>query len=86
MGRIWEGIVINVFHFEAESLKVTKLAEVKSEDVRKYWRRVSDSGLALRRRRVRPVATDFFDDYPSRANGQGDYTRGRSARRRGAAM
>ena len=74
MGRIWEGIVINVFHFEAESLKVTKLAEVKSEDVRKYWRRVSDSELALRRRRVRPVAADFFDDYPSRANGQGDHT------------
>lgn len=74
MGRIWEGIVINIFHFEAESLKVTKLAEAKSEDVRKYWRRVSDFGLALRRRRVRPVAADFFDDYPSRANGQGDYT------------
>lgn len=70
MCRIWEGIVINIFHFETESMKVAKLAEAKSEDVKKYWRTVSDHRLALRRQRVRPVAADYFDDYPSPASKQ----------------
>ena len=64
MGRIWVGIVSNIFHFEVQSMKVAKVAETISTDVKHYWRRVSDYRMALRQQRARPVAADFFDDYP----------------------
>ena len=67
MGRIWVGIVSNVFHFEVESMKVAKIAEA-IKHVENSWKMVSDYRLSLlRQQRVRPVAADFFDDYPNRA-------------------
>ena len=72
MGRIWVGIVSNVFHFEVKSMKVAKVAETISKDVKDYWRRVSDHRMALRQQRTLPVAADFFDDYPIRTNEQED--------------
>ena len=72
MGRIWVGIVSNVFHFEVESMKVAKVAETISTDVKDYWRRVSDYRMSLRQQRARPVAADFFDDYPIRTHEQED--------------
>lgn len=62
--------MINVFDFEAESMKVAKLAEVISKDVKNYWRTVSNRRLASRQQRVRPVAADFFDNYPDCASKQ----------------
>ena len=70
VGRISKGIVINVFNFEAESMKVAKLAEVISKDVKNYWRTVSNRRLASRQQRVRLVAADFFDNYPVCASKQ----------------
>ena len=64
IGRIWVGIVSNVFHFEVQSMKVAKVAETISQEVKDYWRRVSDYRISLRQQRTRPVAADFFDDYP----------------------
>ena len=72
MGRIWAGIVTNVFHFEVESMKVAKVAETISKDVKDYWKRVSDYRIILRQQRTRPVAANFFDDYPIRTNEQED--------------
>ena len=70
MGRIWVGIVSNVFHFEVEGMKVAKVAETISKDVKDYWRRVSDYRVSLRQERTRPVAADFFDDYPIQTHDQ----------------
>ena len=72
MGRIWVGIVSNVFHFEAKGLKVAKVAETISKDVKDYWRRVSDHRMTLRQQRTLPVAADFFDRYPAHTHEQGD--------------
>ena len=74
MGRIWVGIVSNVFHFEVKSMKVAKVAEAVSNDVKDYWRRVSDYRMTLRQQRTRPVAADFFADYPIRMHEQEDRT------------
>ncbi|KAM0800007.1 hypothetical protein BDR22DRAFT_963512 [Usnea florida] len=62
MGRIWVGIVSNVFHFEIESMKVAKIAEA-IKHVENSCKMVSDYRLTLLRQRVRPMAADFFDDY-----------------------
>ena len=72
MGRIWVGIVSNVFHFEVQSMKIAKVAETISKDVKDYWRRLSDHRMTLRQQRARPVAADFFDDYPVQTHEQGD--------------
>ena len=65
MGRIWEDIIINIYHFEPTSTKNCKLAEATSNEANSYWKMVSDHRLALRQQRVRLVAADFFDDYPN---------------------
>ena len=72
MGRIWVGIVSNVFHFEVKSMKVAKVAETISKDVKDYWRRVSDHRMSLRQQRTRPVAADFFGDCPTPTHEQED--------------
>lgn len=74
MDRIWEGIVINVYHFESESTKLCKLAEATSNEANSYWRMVSDYRLALRQQRVRLVAADFFGDYPRHVDREKDHT------------
>lgn len=82
MGRIWEGIVINVYHFEPESTKTCKLAEATSQEAKNYWRMLSDYRLALRQQRIRPVAADFFDDYPKYVDREHDHVLGTIARPR----
>ena len=69
MGRIWVGIVSNVFHFEVESMKVAKIGEA-IKHVKNSLKMVSDYRLTLLRQRVRPVAADFFDGYPNSMNEQ----------------
>lgn len=63
LGRIWGCIVINVYHFEAESTKVVKLAEAITKGAKNYRRMVSEYRLIIRQQRVWPVAANFFDDY-----------------------
>ncbi|MCJ1458166.1 hypothetical protein MMC28_008537 [Mycoblastus sanguinarius] len=59
MLKLWQGIVVNVYHYECDCAKIEKLVEADSEAAKGYWMWVHDSELAMNQQKKSFLAPEF---------------------------